>query len=110
MAVSVPPLPPYGKRLIPHVVDEIARSKPDRLYASFPRSPNLADGFHIVTFRGLAKAANAAAWWLEEKVGRSDDTETLAYMSLSDILYAIMFLASVKCGYKVSSDLSLYFV
>ena len=96
-----PSQPPYGKRLIPQIVDDLARSDPNRLYASFPLSTNLSDGFRDVSFRELARAADATAWWLEKQIGRSDSTDTIAYMGISDIRYAIIFLAGVKCGYKV---------
>lgn len=99
--------PQYGKRLIPQIVDELANTDPTRIYASFPRSTNVSDGFRDVTFRELAQAADAASWWLERKIGRSDSSETLAYMGLSDIRYTVVFLAAVKCGFKVSLHISL---
>lgn len=94
--------PRYGKRLIPQIVDELARSEPTRIYASFPLSTNVSDGFRDITFKELAQAADAAAWWLEKMIGRSDASETLAYIGLSDIRYTIVFLAAVKCGFNVS--------
>jgi len=42
---------PYGKRLIPVVIDELAVQDPNRTCFSFPRSANIADGFHHVNFR-----------------------------------------------------------
>ena len=42
---------PYGKRLVPVLVDEIAAKDPERTCFSFPRSTNLADGFHDMNFR-----------------------------------------------------------
>lgn len=87
--------------MIPQIVDELANTDPTRIYASFPRSTNVSDGFRDVTFRELAQAADAASWWLERKIGRSDSSETLAYMGLSDIRYTVVFLAAVKCGFKI---------
>lgn len=98
--------PQYGKRLIPQIVDELAHSDPTRIYASFQRSTNLSDGFRDVTFKELARAADAAAWWLEKTIGRSDISETLAYIGLSDVRYTVIFLAAVKCGFKVSLYIS----
>lgn len=99
--------PQYGKRLIPQIVDGLANTDPNRIYASFPLSTNVSDGFRDVTFRELAQAADAASWWLERKIGRSDASETLAYMGLSDIRYTVVFLAAVKCGFKVNLHISL---
>ena len=98
---EVPSQPEYGKRLLPQVVDEIARSGPDRIYASFPLSVDLSKGFHDVTFRNMAQAANHLAWWLEAHFGRSTNSETVAYMGVPDLRTAVFFLAAVKCGYKV---------
>ncbi|MCJ1280743.1 hypothetical protein MMC26_000060 [Xylographa opegraphella] len=49
----------------------------------------------------LANAVNRCAYWVEQKLGASSVFETLAYMGPSDLRYAIVFLAAVKCGYKL---------
>ena len=93
--------PPYGSRLLPQVVDELARSNPNRIYATVPRSADFSQGFLHVTMLQISQAVNDCAYWLEHSIGRSTVFETLAYMGLSDLRYAIVFLAAVKCGYKV---------
>ena len=50
----------------------------------------------------FTQAVNKFASWLKGKIGRSTAYETLAYMGPSDVRYAVIFLAAVKCGYKVS--------
>lgn len=92
----------HGERLLPMVADELAARDPGKIYCSFPRTSDVKDGFRDVTIAELVNAANTAAWWLEGKFGRSDDFETIAYMGVVDIRYTIMFIAAVKCGYKVS--------
>ena len=94
--------PPYGSRLLPQVVDELARSDPQRIYATIPLSSDLSKGFQDVTMRQVSQAVNKCAYWLEDTIGRSTVFETLSYMGLPDLRYAIVFLAAVKCGYKVS--------
>ena len=96
--------PPYGSRLLPQVVDELASSDPQRIYATLPLSSDLSKGFQDVTMRQVSQAVNRCAYWLEDTIGRSAVFETLSYMGLPDLRYAIVFLAAVKCGYKVSSD------
>lgn len=91
----------YGSRLLPRVVDALARSNPKRIYASFPLSTDFSNGFRDVTMFELANAVNKFAYWLEQNIGASTVFETLAYMGPSDLRYAIVFLATVKCGYKV---------
>ena len=94
----------YGSRLLPQVVDTLARSNPERIYASFPLSTDFSNGFRDVTMFELANAVNKFAYWLEQNIGASTVFETLAYMGPSDLRYAIVFLATVKCGYKVSDS------
>ena len=95
--------PPYGSRLLPQVVDELARSDPQRIYATIPLSSDSSKGFQDVTMRQVSQAVNRIAYWLENTIGRSTVFETLSYMGIPDLRYAIVFLAAVKCGYKVSS-------
>ena len=94
--------PAYGKRLIAQTVDDLATSEPDRVWATVPKGEEISDGFRDVTFRELANVVDSVAWWLESKIGRSDQFEVLAYLGLSDVRYAILFFAAVKCGYVVS--------
>lgn len=105
-SVDHPALPRYGARLLPQVVDQLAASDPTRVYASIPVSSDLSAGFRDVTILNMAAAVDSFAWWLESHIGRSSQFETLSYMGVSDIRYAIVFLAAVKCGYKVNSRLT----
>jgi hypothetical protein len=91
----------FGKRLLPQVVDHYARTEPGKVYASVPKSAaDLADGFQDVTMGKLAAIVNSLAWWLESTLGVGS-LNTIAYIGLADIRYAAMFLAAVKCKYKV---------
>ena len=96
--------PRYGSRLLPQVVDELARSKSKRIYATLPLTSDLTQGFRDVTMLQVSQAVNRVAYWLEQIIGRSTVFETLSYMGLPDLRYAIVFLAAVKCGYKVSES------
>lgn len=92
----------FGSRLLPIVVDETAKSQPDLPYAYVPTSNNVSDGFKAVTFSDIATAANHVAIWIHHNLGPSDSFETISYMGLGDLRYVVVFLAAVKCGYKVS--------
>lgn len=98
--------PRYGARLLPQVVDELARSNPKRIFASIPFSSDLSQGFRDVTMPELSQAVDHFAWWLDEHISRSTTFETLSYMGIPDLRYAVVFLAAVKCGYKVSADVA----
>lgn len=94
--------PPYGSRLILQVVDALVKSDPDRIYATIPLSSDLSQGFRDVTMLQVSQAVNKCAYWLENTIARTTVFETLSYTGPSDLRYAIIFLAAVKCGYKVS--------
>ncbi|KAF2012923.1 acetyl-CoA synthetase-like protein [Aaosphaeria arxii CBS 175.79] len=91
----------YGSRLMPVVVDETAERQPDLPYASVPLTTNISDGFKDVTFSDIASATNKVARWIENTIGRSSNFDTIAYMGVGDLRYVVVFLAAVKCGYKV---------
>ncbi|KAL8980929.1 MAG: hypothetical protein Q9205_004133 [Flavoplaca limonia] len=89
-----------GKRLIPSLIDQLARDEPDNPWTSVPVSSNLADGFRDISYSILANAVNRAALWIESRCGRSADFGTLLYIGLNDARYFIFFAAAVKTGYK----------
>lgn len=96
--------PPYGSRLLPALVDETAKSQPDLPYAYCPVSNNVGDGFKAITFYEIASATDYMAVWIHQTLGTSSSFETIAYMGLGDLRYVVVFLAAVKCGYKVVAD------
>lgn len=94
----------YGERLVPQVLDALASSDPERIYASIPLTPDVNDGFRDVTMQDLANAVNNIAWMLEGIEGKPEEGrfERIAYIGASDIRYAIMMIAAIKVGYVVS--------
>ncbi|RYP70479.1 hypothetical protein DL771_005416 [Monosporascus sp. 5C6A] len=70
----------YGRRLIPHIVDDLAKSDPERIVYSFPKSQDVSKGFRDVTARTLASAVDKVAWWLQKEIGRSSSFETIGYI------------------------------
>lgn len=96
--------PAYGKRLIAQTVDDLAVSEPERIWATVTVGQDIDNGFRDFTTRQLANAVNNVAWWLDGKFGRSDNFEVLAYLGVSDVRYAVLFFAAVKCGYVVSTS------
>lgn len=92
MASSVAPGIP-GKRLLPTIIDELAREDPDRPWASIPRDDyDLAQGFADISYAGLANAVNKLAWLIEGTIGRLDSFETIAYLGTPDIRYHMVSL------------------
>lgn len=91
-------LPP--PRLLPQIVDDLARDEPSRIFTAIPRTNDISDGLRDVTALEFATAVNRAAWFLEKVLGRSNSVETLTYIGPSDLRYPILSLAAPKAGYK----------
>lgn len=94
--------PAYGRRLVPRVLDELATTDPQRVYAAIPKTADVKDGYRDITVADLARCVNFMANWIETKFGRSDFFETITYIGLSDLKGIVTLLASIKTGYKVS--------
>ena len=103
--------PHFGSRLLVSIVDSYAASPhdKDRLYASIPKSSNLQDGFADVTFALLAQAVDYLAWRIHHTLGASSTFDTISYVGPADIRYAFVFLASIKCGYKVKQQIDIFY-
>ncbi|OTB19794.1 hypothetical protein K445DRAFT_52566 [Daldinia sp. EC12] len=99
MASCVPT--PYGQRLISVVADELAHKTPYRIYAAISKTSDISDGFRDITMKDLARCVNFTARWIENQFGRSNRFDTLTYIGISDLRGPIVFLAAVKCGYKL---------
>ncbi|KAH7029241.1 uncharacterized protein B0I36DRAFT_411067 [Microdochium trichocladiopsis] len=90
-----------GRRLIPRLVDELARTEPSRIVYSIPLSGDISQGFREVSARGFADAVNKTAWWLHETVDRSESFETITYIGPHDLRYSLLILATIKVGFKL---------
>lgn len=93
-----------GRRLLPHVLSDVARNEPEKTWAFAFEDNDVSKGFRTITVGDIDRAVNYTASWLDQKYGTSKDFETLAYIGISDIRYQIVHLASIKCGYKVSDN------
>ena len=96
-AIAAPP----RRRLLPVVIDEVAKSNPDQAWAAIPVSSKLSDEYRDVSFRSFANAINRAAWFLEHTFGRAIESKTFAYVGKSDMRYHVLSMAAAKTGYQV---------
>lgn len=93
---------PYGKRLVPNVIDEVAQSDPDRTCYILPASNDTyAQGSRVLSYSVVANAINKAAWFLEDQLGRSKTHETVAYIGPNDLRYFLLLIAAIKVGYTL---------
>ncbi|KAL8881551.1 MAG: hypothetical protein Q9198_001262 [Flavoplaca austrocitrina] len=90
---------PYGKRLIPQILDGIALSQPNRILYSIATFSDISPNFRDVTASVFAKAVDKTAWWLRDQLGVSSSIETVGYIGPHDIRHVILTYACVKAGY-----------
>jgi thioester reductase-like protein/acyl-coenzyme A synthetase/AMP-(fatty) acid ligase len=90
-------------RVVPHIVDEIARTAPDTKWVEVPRNnDNLQEGYKSLTFGQLSQAVSKMSRWMEKTFGTSTSRETITYMDRqNDLRYIFAIIASQKTGYKV---------
>lgn len=91
-----------GKRLIPDIIDNRARENSTQSFVSYAKSSRIEDGFVNISYGQLSNAINACAWWIEDKLGKGTEFQTLAYVGPSDLRYGILTIGAIKAGYKVS--------
>ena len=84
------------------VVDQVAKTDPNRPFISVARGTDPADGYVDIRFKTFATAVNRCAWWLEENIGRSQNGTPLFYIGPLDIRYLIILYAAAKTGHTVS--------
>jgi len=90
-----------GRRLLPNVIDELAREEPERILYEFPTDNDVTLPYTKVTARQYANAINRAAWALEGALGRGSGFPTVGYTGPQDLRYFIFVIAAVKAGYKM---------
>ena len=93
-----------GRRLIPHVIDQLAETDPNEIWAAFPASFETFEQGNLnqITWKTLSNSINRLSWWLVDRLGHGQNLETLCYVGPSDIRYFIFAVAACKAGFKVS--------
>lgn len=90
--------------LLPNTLFRLASQYPDLTYSEYPRTNKAADGYRKITYKDVANAVHAVAWWIDQNVGKpakDRGVETMVYMGPNDLRYGILVLSSVMVGYKV---------
>lgn len=91
----------YGKRLIPHILDDLAAADPTRVIFSVAKSSDLSQGLQKISALDMAKAVNKTAWWLHNQVGKSSSPKTVGYIGPHDLRYVLLTYACIKTGHEV---------
>lgn len=103
--ITMVPTPPgsLGQRLLPSVIDQVAKASPSRILYSVPKTKDIVDGFQDIDAQAFAQAVNRCAWHLEKTIGRGQPGfPTLLYMGPQDIVYAIL-VCTVSQSFQIRS-------
>lgn len=94
---------PVDRRLLPAAIEYRAEHDPERVWGYLAKSDvDVTKGFRSVTYRDLAKAIDAAAWWLDGTLGPAKEGfPTVAYIGSEDLRYVLMLHACIKTKRKV---------
>ena len=101
-ATNVAELP--QPRLLPHVVSQLAKNQPEKVWAALPISPaSTSEGYEDISFARLNYAISRAAGWLVETFDVTDPNgfDALAYLGPPDSRYVIFAIAAIKSGFQV---------
>lgn len=103
MAEAVPkPKEAYGQRLLTSIIDDLARSNPQKTFMSIPAGASVIDGQRDVSYADIAQAINRCAWWIVDTLGKGVDFPTIAtYLYPTDFRHVILIFGSIKAGYQV---------
>jgi hypothetical protein len=84
---------PNGKRLIPHIIDDLARREPSREAFQVPISSDPKDGWKVVTFKEYANSINHVARRIIEINGepKKGAFPTIAYIGPQDARYVVRY-------------------
>ena len=67
----------YGKRLIPQILDDLARSEPNRIIYSLASLSDQTAHFRTITAGAFAKAVDKTAWFLHDQLKDRSQKEIL---------------------------------
>ncbi|QGA15106.1 hypothetical protein EYB26_002762 [Talaromyces marneffei] len=90
---------PYGKRLLPQIMDDLAAAEPDRTVFSLASLVHGLIELRHVSARNFAQAVDKVAWWLRAQVGISDAIQAVAYIGPHDLRHVLLTYACIKAGY-----------
>ncbi|KAL8995489.1 MAG: hypothetical protein Q9169_004783 [Polycauliona sp. 2 TL-2023] len=98
---------PYGKRLIPQILDALAAAEPDRIIYTIARLSDSNTDFVHINAGTFAKAVDKTAWWLQGQTNNAQGQKTntpqvVGYIGPHDIRHILLTYACVKAGCTVS--------
>ncbi|KAI0520766.1 transferase family protein [Xylaria bambusicola] len=92
---------PYGRRLIPQIMDSLAAADPSRTVYSLAMLSKNSLTYRHITARAFAQAVDKTAWWLQSQAGKPDSIQPVGYIGPHDLRHILLTYACVKAGYAV---------
>jgi acyl-CoA synthetase (AMP-forming)/AMP-acid ligase II len=89
---------PYGRRLIPQIMESLASAEPDRVVFQVASFSDNGPAFRNISARTFMKAVDKTAWWLREQVGTPSSIEPVGYIGPHDLRHILLTYACVKAG------------
>lgn len=71
---------PYGRRLLPQIIDKVAVVEPERIVFSLATLSGNSLNFDHISARIFSKAVDKTAWWLNSLVGKPDSVQLIGYI------------------------------
>ncbi|KAF3003827.1 putative secondary metabolism biosynthetic enzyme [Neopestalotiopsis sp. 37M] len=85
--------------LLPHVVDRLARDRPDAIFGQWVSGTDVTS----ITYSALANIIDGLSTWLVDQLGAPGkyglNPEVLTYIGPNDVRYAALLFAAIKTGY-----------
>ncbi|KAF2148543.1 acetyl-CoA synthetase-like protein, partial [Myriangium duriaei CBS 260.36] len=89
---------PYGRRTLNSTLESIVRETPDKIFSLVPKTEDLKDGFKTITYQELINGVSAAAYWLDQHLGKLPQVpasrQTIAYIGPNDLRYLLLILGA----------------
>ncbi|KAF5715932.1 nonribosomal peptide synthetase [Fusarium mundagurra] len=108
--------PSYGRRLIPQILDRLAKADPERVVYSITSFSDGVPAFKDITAREFARAVDKTAWWLQKHLNEMNGApnsdpaqahavtqkppkiQSLGYIGPHDIRHVLLTYGAVKAG------------
>ena len=65
------------------------------------KSSNISQGFNYLTMKDLFNTSNFIAHWIESKIGKSENLETVSFIGDGDFRYLVFEVAAMKAKFPV---------
>ncbi len=91
------------RRLLVTVIEEKARLEPNDAYIRYAPADWETNGYRSISWKQYANAIDKVAYFLDKKLGTTNEPFVIGYFGPNDARYAILIAACIKTGKPVRS-------